>query len=310
MYRDEPWRVRTRLLFTAFPERCRDVIADAVVMFPATSHRRWDREQILRFGRVLGFEESALVRVPTQEEVSGFEAGIARADKVAVIGNDCVADTYRRHGVSESKLVTLNCGVDHALYVSQPRTDSRATFLFPSPGMTVRKGLPFLLAAWRRIVNQTDTSRIRLILAGSGNSDISPEAWSDVAAIEATGAYVAGSPGHLELLNSAHYVVFPSLSEGQAGTLLEAMSCGCVPIATRESGIDADRYGGWVVEAGNAEQLAATLFEVIRAHSPAAWSARSAQARARIVAEHSWADFQDRIRHVCAEFVTQRNSPP
>ena len=61
----------------------------------------------------------------------------------------------------------------------------------------------------------------------------------------------------------ADVFVLPSLSEGQAGVLLEAMACGCPVIATRESGVDFAEGCGLTVPACNAEALAEAIARVV-----------------------------------------------
>ncbi len=61
----------------------------------------------------------------------------------------------------------------------------------------------------------------------------------------------------------ADVFVLPSLSEGQAGVLLEAMACGCPVVATRESGVDFEDGCGMTVPAGDAAALADTLGRIV-----------------------------------------------
>ncbi|VGO14806.1 GDP-mannose-dependent alpha-(1-6)-phosphatidylinositol monomannoside mannosyltransferase [Pontiella desulfatans] len=57
--------------------------------------------------------------------------------------------------------------------------------------------------------------------------------------------------------------VLPSLSEGQAGVLLEAMACGCAVMATRESGVDFEPGCGVTVPVGNPRALADAIGKVV-----------------------------------------------
>ncbi len=57
----------------------------------------------------------------------------------------------------------------------------------------------------------------------------------------------------------ADMLVLPSLSEGQAGVILEAMACGCPVIATRESGVDFDPDCGIAIPVRDADALAAAI---------------------------------------------------
>ncbi|MDF7826685.1 glycosyltransferase family 4 protein [Pontiellaceae bacterium B12227] len=62
--------------------------------------------------------------------------------------------------------------------------------------------------------------------------------------------------------------VLPSLSEGQAGVLLEALSYGCPVIATKESGVDlTNNENGILVNAGSASQLEAAISQIIQDRS-------------------------------------------
>lgn len=61
----------------------------------------------------------------------------------------------------------------------------------------------------------------------------------------------------------ADIFVLPSLSEGQAGVLLEAMACGCPVVATRESGVDFESGCGVTVPSRNADVLAKTITEIV-----------------------------------------------
>ena len=61
----------------------------------------------------------------------------------------------------------------------------------------------------------------------------------------------------------ASVFVLPSLSEGQAGVLLEAMACGCAVVATKESGVDFEQGCGVMVPAKDALALAEEIKKVI-----------------------------------------------
>lgn len=54
------------------------------------------------------------------------------------------------------------------------------------------------------------------------------------------------SPRQIELFQKADFMVFPSFGEGQAGTVVEAMCGGCIPIVSRESGVPYFPIGEYV----------------------------------------------------------------
>ncbi len=61
----------------------------------------------------------------------------------------------------------------------------------------------------------------------------------------------------------ADVFVLPSLSEGQAGVLLEAMASGCPVVATRESGVDFQSGCGISVPVGDVEALAEAIKSIV-----------------------------------------------
>ncbi len=59
--------------------------------------------------------------------------------------------------------------------------------------------------------------------------------------------------------------ILPSLSEGQAGVLLEALSYGCPVIATRESGVDlTQNENGILVDAASGKQIEEAIARIIQ----------------------------------------------
>lgn len=65
------------------------------------------------------------------------------------------------------------------------------------------------------------------------------------------------------LYEKAWAFILPSLSEGQAGVLLEAMACGCPVIATKESGVDFEPGCGITVATRDADALANAIMGII-----------------------------------------------
>ena len=65
--------------------------------------------------------------------------------------------------------------------------------------------------------------------------------------------------GMKEEYAKADVFVLPSLTEGQAGVLLESMACGVPVVATRESGVDFEPGCGVTIPVGNAEALAEAI---------------------------------------------------
>lgn len=297
LYSDEPGIVRTDLLFaTDTWLRCRNVKAKMTIVFPAVAHLRYTRDQLLSHQDLCtqGHPE----RLDDENVVTSFENALQEASKIIVIGNDVIRSTFSRYGVSENKLTMMNYGIDADHFTPQRREESEPVFIHPTTTLCLRKGFPFLAKAWKLVKDRLPDSRAKLILLGA-DGDSSGYLEMDLPDVEVVGKYVCGSEEHCNLMNRAHYVVFPSLSEGQAGTVLEAMSCGCVPIITPETGIDADNYGGLSVSAACVQSLASALEQTVKSHTATQWDHQTKLCREEILKAHRWSDFQSRIGAIC-----------
>lgn len=90
------------------------------------------------------------------------------------------------------------------------------------------------------------------------------------------------------LYENAWAFVLPSLSEGQAGVLLEAMGCGCPVIATRESGVDFEPGCGITVPVCDAAALAETIIGIIRDRQSRDELARGALSQLTMFSMEAW----------------------
>jgi hypothetical protein len=82
------------------------------------------------------------------------------------------------------------------------------------------------------------------------------------------------------------------------GTILEAIEAGCVPITTRESGVD-DRVLEHcvVVEPGQPDQHRQKITEVL-AWTETEFRDRQAALADRMASLHTWRGFDERVRRV------------
>ncbi len=303
-YGDQLQFTRAHLLFTINNwQRCQTVTADKTILFPTVAHLRYTTDILKRYSRLLNLFGERIDRLDSEEVLKGFEAGLERADVILLIGNQTIEDTYLHYGISNNKIITMNYGIDRSVFTAQKRIFDKITFIYPVTNKTLRKGYPFLIKAWEVIQERYDN--VELILVGeTGGGDSIIEALP--AGVMNYGYYKCGSHEHIELLNQAHYVIFPSLSEGQAGSLLEAMACGCVPIVTRQSGIDAEHYSGYVIEPLD-DSLSDTIVEivsrVISEHACDDWMSRSVETIKSIQVNNNWDDFCRNIKSICQQLL-------
>lgn len=212
--------------------------------------------------------------------------------------------TLVENGVSAEKIRVVPYGVDltrfhpaasnEKSHGSDGASDAPFRVLFAGQ-MIQRKGLSYLLEAWKRLA----LPHAELILVGRGGAD-----GHLLAKYE--GLYqlkVASSVEHLrELYQTSDVCCLPSLIEGFGLVYLEALACGTPIIATPNTGAaDMIRDGeeGFIVPIRDTQ----TLMEKLSWCYENRRELGEMRARARRVAErHTWEAFRGRIRSEIAEF--------
>lgn len=214
---------------------------------------------------------------------------LSRSMLVMVIGNRRIKASFEP-ALYGQEILLINCGIDTDHFKVDLSQMRQPLFVHNATRFSVRKGSHVVAQAWRRVVGELGGAKL-VLLGRPGDFSIAASL-NDVPNVEYRGEYIGGSREYIETIGTARWVVLPSVAEGQAGTLLEAMSCGCVPIASRDTGVDAEQYGGYVIEPNDSETLAAMLR---RAY--AEWNVKQPEhTRETVVARHGWPDFERHIR--------------
>jgi starch synthase len=172
------------------------------------------------------------------------------ADRV-LVPSEHIVETLVRHGTPGSKISLIPYAADTQRF--RPLCDKRptdsCTFLFAG-GITQRKGIRYLLEAWRRVRRPG----WRLQLLGGLPHDPGP-----------LGAYLddvdhLGRVSHTEMaarMAAADVFVFPSLFEGSAVVTYEALACGLPSIVTPNAGsVVRQGVDGFIVPPCDIESLA------------------------------------------------------
>ena len=178
---------------------------------------------------------------------------IELADRI-LVPSEHIAGELVRHGTPRERIDVVPYAADTRRFVPDPGKTHGAncTFLFAG-GITQRKGIKYLLEAWR-LVRRPGW---RLQLLGALPADTGPlRPYLDE--VEWLGRFP-----HAEVparMASADVFVFPSLFEGSAVVTYEAMACGLPCIVTAEAG-SVVRHGrdGLIVPARDVESLAAAM---------------------------------------------------
>ena len=212
-------------------------------------------------------------RVMAKEEAE-YEA----ADQITVPSGFC-RESFLAQGVPASKMNVIPYGgrLDRFRRVAEPEPDA-FTIVFVG-AVSVRKGVPYLLQAFARLRHP----RKRLKIIGH----ILPDFEGLLRQLPTDGVEFLGGVANTEL--STHYstadvMVLPSLEEGLALVMAEAMACGCPVIASENTGagdLFTDRVEGRILPVRSTDALVEALEALIQDRPSARELGRSAQQRIR-----------------------------
>jgi alpha-maltose-1-phosphate synthase len=211
---------------------------------------------------------------------------IELADRI-LVPSEHIAGELARHGTRRDRIAVVPYAADTNRFVPDPRKvhGSACTFLFAG-GITQRKGIKYLLEAWRLV--RRPGWRLQLLGALPANTRPLIPYMDEVEWL--------GRFPHAEVparMASADVFVFPSLFEGSAVVTYEAMACGLPCIVTAEAGsVVRDDQDGLVVPVRDIEALAAAMERL--GSDVSLRAAYSASARAQAEA-HDWARYHDAV---------------
>jgi glycosyltransferase involved in cell wall biosynthesis len=181
---------------------------------------------------------------------------------VIVLNSGFVRETFIHQGWNPDRLRVIYWGVDDAFLNAVPprscdNNDSGPLRLLFAGGFDRRKGAETLMAA----LKHCDDVSWTLEIAGTVDSDV-PQLREFLQDARVT---VAGGLPRIELakrMSVAEAFIFPSLAEGSARVVFEALAAGCYVITTPNTGsIVEDWVHGRLIAAGDPCQLIAAIRE-------------------------------------------------
>jgi glycosyltransferase involved in cell wall biosynthesis len=143
--------------------------------------------------------------------------------------------TFIEQGVSACKLRLLPYGVNLSRFQPVNQPDSQRFDVLFVGGMSLRKGVQYLVQAYQKIKHPAKS----LTFVGSPSAGL-------IEALAARGlwpedAIVLGHIPQTELkkvMSRSHVLVLPSLEEGLAMVMAQAMACGCPVVASNHTGAE------------------------------------------------------------------------
>jgi glycosyltransferase involved in cell wall biosynthesis/GT2 family glycosyltransferase len=224
--------------FRAFLRACR---IDRSIFVAVNRHPRERNRLLLRGLKELKVPARAVA--PWEFKRARKEtAGINLADVILCAGNEATIDSFVRHGVDRRRIKRFNYGLLE-LEPSRPgpRSPGKKRLVYAASEIGLRKGFDLVDGLVRSalgdgqdfrldIVGEVSTPHYRLRLqrlVKESKGRVHWHGWLD-----------SSSERYATLMHEADFLLFPSLEEGQAGTVLDGMARGAIPLITDRCGFD------------------------------------------------------------------------
>lgn len=219
------------------------------------------------------------------------------------IPSSFVAESFRDEGLPPEKLNIVPYGVDLNVFrTSAPAAPMENFRILFAGQLSVRKGLHDLLSAFAR----ADLPNATLALAGPTTEDTEYL----LARYPVQRLQRLGSLPRRELaleMARAHVMVLPSIEEGLARVIPEALSCGCPVIITKNTGADEyvkDLREGFIIPIRDPDTIADRLTRLYE--NPELQKTMATAARARVESLGGWRDYGQASLAVFARLALHR----
>lgn len=229
------------------------------------------------------------------------EAEYAEADCITVPSSFNVR-SFVKQGVHEGKLRRLPYGVNLERFHPTQRPDPQRFDVLFAGGMSLRKGVPYLLQAYARL----DHPRKSLTFAGAPSAELM--ALMQQRGLWPEDAVVLGHVSQTELKNlmsRSHVMVLPSIEEGLALVQAQAMACACPVIGTVNTGAEdlfVDGEHGYILPIRDVHALADRL-QYLADQSDVRLQ-MSDKALAHVQQAGGWRDYGDQAKRIYKDLVS------
>jgi glycosyltransferase involved in cell wall biosynthesis len=215
-----------------------------------------------------------------------------------VANSDFVRQTFLDAGIPPDKVITIPTGCPPVAAEDPAADGDQGPMVFLSAGtQSVRKGTHVLLAAWRRLAVRA-VARLWLV----GNMELPDRLLRNLP--DSVVIRPAVPRAEMEgLFRQASVFVLPTLCEGRAHVVLEALAHGLPVVTTPNAGcgdVVRDGANGWLVPVADAEALAGRLAWCLEHPDEVCEMGRASR---ELVRRWQVSDFSARHAGVLAEFL-------
>ena len=211
-----------------------------------SSHARYQRDIMLEEYRRWS------IAVPEWRDPAREESEYENADAITVLSS-FAKRSFMEYGVPEQKIQVTLLGVqlDAFRQTAEPPLNSFEVLFVGTASF--RKGIPYLLDAFRKLQHPRKHLRIVGTVAEEITSYLKMQDLSDV---ELTGPRPQAELARL--MSQSHVLVLPSIEDGFGMVITQAMACGCPVISSTNTGgpdIYKDQEEGFIVPIRSSEAI-------------------------------------------------------
>jgi glycosyltransferase involved in cell wall biosynthesis len=226
---------------------------------------------------------------------------VERSNAIVCFGNEFTMSSWRE-AFNIPVYPFNNYGFKHTEFILEFKdfSTARKNFLFLASRSQTQKGLDLLLEIFPKHPN------LHLYICSAYNSerDFSSCYYKELyetANIHPIGWVRVNSPEYNELVRKCAFVILPSCSEGQSGSVVQCMYSGLIPLVTREVGIDTEDFGITFAD-DSLEEIERVIVEV--SEKPETWH-KEHSIRTREVSEQKYSEdaFMNRWRYILGEIL-------
>ncbi len=270
-------------------------VGQIAVLERGSTHIVHQRDVLLEEYRRLGTEPQVPHPSVVAKELREYEI----ADYICVPSR-FARETFVRHGIPETKLIGTAYGVEIDDFPRAAQTSSVFRLIYVG-GMTIRKGVHYLLAAWAKL----RLPNAELWLVGTRGREIGP--------FFERHQGIFRHFGHVPQIRLRHFYsqcsafAICSLEDGLSMVTVQAMSSALPVICTPNTGaadIVNEGVEGFIVPVRDVDAIADRIL-FLYTHRP---ECRLMGARARLTVEQgfTWTDYGNRMHDVYRTILAQR----
>jgi glycosyltransferase involved in cell wall biosynthesis len=170
-----------------------------------------------------------------------------------------VANSFLERGFAEDRILPMFYPVDLSHFKPQhgSRPPGRPFTIINTGGLSLRKGAPYLLEAFRIILSHVPNAR--MLLTRTINEPVDKILERDYADLPIEWSDYLPQHALAERLREADVFILPSLEEGLARTAIQSMACGLPAILTKNTGANdyvTEGVNGSIVPLRDSEAIA------------------------------------------------------